>query len=461
MKQILKFQNALLPTGWVNDLLVQIGDDGNISSLNAGITATANEVSITEINGSVIPGVANLHSHAHQRAMAGLAEKSGPNADSFWSWRKVMYQFMERIQPHHLHAIASQLYLEMLLAGYTHVAEFQYLHHQRNGEHFENIAEMSLQTLNAAQDVGMGITSLPVHYQFGGFGEQSINEQQARFFNKPDTFLQIVESIQAATAGVANANLGVAAHSLRASSKESFTTILKSLDSKREMPIHIHIAEQIKEVEDCVSWSGVRPVDYCLNSFPVDENWCMVHATHMSDAEILRLAGTGAVVGLCPTTEANLGDGVFNASAYLNAGGKLGIGSDSHISVSPVEELRWFEYVQRLMHKSRNHLAGGANSSTGRNILDIVVTGGVQACGYAGGAIEVGKRADFVVLDTDHPLLVGRDQDYLLDSWIFSGNVNTVKEVYVGGKQLIKDGHHKFQEQINQRFRDVVKDLIY
>jgi len=416
----LKFKNALLVNGWVKDVYIEIDARGNISNIEEGITDAK--------DGCLIPGIANLHSHAHQRAMAGLAEKAGPNADSFWTWRKIMYQFLDAMQPHHLHIIASQLYLELLLAGYTHVAEFHYLHHKSDGKHYDNIAEMSLQTLNAAQEVGIGITSLPVHYQFGGFGEQPIGAQQVRFYNNPDTFLQIVESLEAASVNNPNTNLGIAGHSLRATNKGTFNEVLNSVDSS-DIPVHMHVAEQVKEVNDCLSWCGSRPVDYCLDNFDVSTNWCLIHATHMSESETRRLAMNGAVAGICPSTEANLGDGFFNASQFLGAGGNLGIGSDSHVSTSPTEELRWLEYGQRLLHKSRNQLSNGPKQSTGRRIFELATDGGAQACGINSGTIEIGQRADFIVLDQNNPLLIGRSEDQLLDSWIFSGNSNPISDV--------------------------------
>ena len=447
----LKVEHALLASGWARDVSIKVDINGNIDDIEVGITGAK--------KGCLIPGLANLHSHAHQRAMAGLAEKAGPNADSFWTWRKVMYQFLEQIQPHQLHAIASQLYLELLLAGYTRVAEFQYLHHNSKGTHYENIAEMSLQTLDAAQQVGIGITNLPVHYQYAGFGNQPISAQQARFYTKPDSYLRIFETLEKVTEDTPNANVGIAGHSLRATNKESFNDILNNIAASN-IPVHMHIAEQVKEVNDCVKWSGSRPVDYCLDNFNVNTNWCLVHATHMNESETTRLANSGAVAGICPSTEANLGDGFFNASQYLDAGGKLGIGSDSHISTSPVEELRWFEYGQRLLHKSRNQLSGSANLSTGRHLFGIAARGGAQACGIHSGTIKVGQRADFILLDTDHPILVNRSSDQLLDSWIFSGNTNSVSDVYVGGKHVISDCQHIHQERINQQFRIAMRELV-
>ena len=451
----LHFTKALLPGGWANNVRVSIDDSGIISNIEKEISG-AN-------HGCLLPGMANLHSHAHQRAMAGLAERAGNSDDSFWTWRKIMYQFLQAIQPEHLNAIASQLYVEMLKSGYTRVGEFQYLHHQPDGKQYSNPAEMSLQTMQAAIDTGLGITNLPVHYQFSGFGEQPLGQQQKRFDNDPELFLSIFQSLQQASIANDNIVTGIAAHSLRAVGKDGFKSILASLDpllnEGKPLPVHIHIAEQTKEVEDCMAWSGLRPVEYLFENFDVDKRWCLIHATHITENEIMAVAQSGAVVGICPATEGNLGDGVFNAVEYFKANGQFGIGSDSHISVSPTEELRWLEYGQRLIHRSRNVLSDGYGKSTGRALFHKAVTGGAQACGHNSGAIALGKRADFIVLDTSHPVLCERDNDELLDSWIFSGNNNTVRDVYVGGKQVIQDGQHEQQSEIAERFKSTLKTL--
>lgn len=432
-------------------MAVTVNDNGLIHKIKPGV-AGANA-------GCLLPGLANLHSHAHQRAMAGLSEHAQGQNDSFWTWRAQMYRLLESLQPHHLHAIASQLYMEMLKAGYTRVAEFQYLHHQTNGQPYANVAEMSLQTLTAARELGLGITSLPVLYQFGGFGGRPPSRQQARFTNDTDQFLSIFAALDHETRGDVNANIGIAAHSLRAVAKESLNEVLNGLPSASHRPIHIHIAEQLKEVTDCLAWSGARPVDYLYDNFEVDQRWCLVHATHLSDTETLRVAKSKAVVGLCPTTEANLGDGFFNAGRFIDAGGQFGIGSDSHVSISPVEELRWLEYGQRLIHQSRNQLCANNTRSTGRNLFDLAVAGGARACAHNAGAIEIGKRADFLVLDTDHPLLHARENDEILDSWIFSGNQNTVRDVFVGGEQVISGGRHVREEAVAHRYKSVLNEL--
>ncbi len=443
-------KTALLSKGWADNVRIDIDDTGDIANITTGVS-TAN-------SGCAIPSIANCHSHAHQRAMAGLAECSQQGEDNFWTWRSVMYAFLDRIGPDELYAIASQLYIEMLKAGYTQVAEFQYLHHQQDGTPYANIAEMSLQTLAAANETGLGITNLPVHYQFGGFGGQAISNQQRRFATNPAQYLEILECLAKERNGD-NVNIGVAAHSLRSVTKESFSEVLSGSVNQTDGPIHLHIAEQTKEVEDCVVWSGRRPVEYLYDHFEVNSNWCLIHATHMTDQETTLLAQSGAVAGLCPTTEANLGDGFFNATQFLNENGRFAIGSDSHISVSPTEELRWLEYGQRLLHRSRNQLSPGPNCSTGRALFDRAVTGGAQACGHNAGSIEIGRRADFVVLDDEHALLCDKTNDEYLDSWIFSGNANLVRDVYVGGQLVIEQGHHVDEDKVERCFKKVMKSL--
>lgn len=450
MTHAITLQSALLPSGWARNVRVEWDAQGMISAVEAD-QANAQ-------TGAMLPGLANCHSHAHQRAMAGLAERSGKTADSFWTWRDTMYSFLRTMNPEQLEAIAAQLYVECLQAGFTHIAEFQYLHHQPNGEHYQNLAEMSLRTLNAATDVGIGITCLPVHYQFAGFNEQLTSESQKRFFNTPDTMLRLLDELVNPIDAVPTAVLGIAGHSLRATSVDAFNAVLTGRPSS-ETPIHMHVAEQTREVDDCIAWSGQRPVEYCLNQFEVDERWCLIHATHMTEGETAALAKSQSVAGLCPTTEANLGDGFFNASNYLHHAGRIAIGSDSHISVSLVEELRWLEYGQRLVHRTRNQLAKGPESSTGAHLYQLAAHGGAQACGINTGAIRVGARADFVVLDTQSPILAARQGDEIIDSWIFSGNRSVVRDVYVAGRQVINNGRHAQQAAIEQRFIATVDAL--
>lgn len=443
---------ALLDNGWANSVEISIDAHGDID----GITPNS-DYSTGDRAPLVIPAIPNVHSHAHQRAMAGLGERASDHTDSFWTWRKVMYHYLERVGPEQLQHIAAQLYLEMLKAGYSCVGEFQYLHHDLDGKPFANRAEMSLQCLQAARHVGIGFTALPVLYRYSGFGNAAPLESQKRFINDADGFAEIVAALQKACASDANCSVGIAPHSLRAVSRELLEEVIGAVDNPAS--IHLHIAEQTREVDDCLAWSGQRPVQWVLDNFAVNQHWCLIHATHMSSAETSQLARSGCVAGLCPTTEANLGDGFFNAVEFFEQRGAWAIGSDSHISVDPVEELRWLEYGMRLQTRQRNVLVEPGRVSTGRSLLDGALAGGTDACGRRIGRIAPGYRADLIALASDHPRLYGRHGDDLLDSWIFSGNENLVRDVYVGGKKLIDNGRHHDEEKIAQNYRATLDQL--
>ncbi|MFV2031427.1 MAG: formimidoylglutamate deiminase [Gammaproteobacteria bacterium] len=450
--------SALLANGWADDVEITVDPCGDISKVSSGVPWRDGERV-----GVMVPGVQNVHSHAHQRAMAGRGEQTGRSSDgaedSFWTWRKAMYHYLERVQPGHLHHIATQLYLEMLKSGYTCVGEFQYLHHDVDGKAYENRAEMSLQCMQAASRVGLGFTALPVLYRYGGFGGADPLPAQKRFLNDVDDFVRIVETLQNESKHDANTSVGIAPHSLRAVNQELLQQVIDHCGVDNLAAIHIHIAEQSREVDDCLAWSRQRPVEWLFNHFEVNQKWCLIHATQMTNEETQRMAQSGCVAGLCPTTEANLGDGLFNATDYLGAGGHWAIGSDSHISIDPVEELRWLEYGQRLITHKRNLLASMARANTGRNLLDGALRGGAQACGRNTGSIEEGYRADVVVLDEQHPRLYGRNRDELLDSWIFSGNENLVKDIYVGGQKVIDNGHHADEDKIAENYRRTLDQL--
>ena len=452
-----KLSQALLPEGWRQDVCVRIDDAGMIQSVDAGGTVAGVET----ITGHAVPAVANVHSHAHQRAMAGLAERSGPGADSFWTWREAMYRFVLRMRPEDLEAVAAQLYVETLKSGSTVIGEFQYLHHQPDGTPYDNRAEMSLRCLAAAETAGIGITVLPALYSFGGFGGQPAAEGQQRFLNDSAGFGEIIEMLFAQAERQALQRVGIAPHSLRAVTAELLNEVIDGLDVlDGSAPIHLHVAEQIKEVEDCMAWSsGVRPVAYALDHFDLSGRWCTIHATHMTADETKRLAASGCIAGLCPTTEANLGDGIFPATQFLDAGGTIAIGSDSHIAVSPAEDLRMLEYSQRLRDLSRNALAGGPERSTGRRLFDAVADGGARAMMQPVGAIAPGKRFDVAVLDEDHPALIGRLGDDVLDSWIFSGGNACVRDVYVAGAQVVKDGRHVREDTVLADYRKAIARL--
>ena len=448
---------ALLPGGWARDVLFEVSPAGELIA----VTPNARPGDAARAGGTVLPGMPNLHSHAFQRAMAGLAERAGPEGDSFWTWREVMYGFVRRLRPEQVQAIATQLYVEMLKAGYTAVGEFHYLHHDTDGRPYADPAEMSQRVLAAAADSGIGITLLPVLYGYGGFGGQPAGEGQRRFLNAPDRLLAIIGAARAATAGDPQVAVGLAPHSLRAVTHETLTAAVTGLQSMDgDAPIHIHVAEQGKEVQDCIDWSGARPVEWLLQNAPVDDRWCLVHATHVTEEEMARLAASGAVAGLCPTTEANLGDGVFPATDYLAANGAFGIGSDSHISVSPVEELRWLEYGQRLIQRRRNLLSGGAAApSVGALLYRGALTGGVQALARPIGRLAAGARADLLVLDDDSPALYGREGDVLLDAAIFAGSTNPVRHVMAGGSWVVRDGRHHREAPVFAAYKAAIDAL--
>ena len=349
----------------------------------------------------------------------------------------------------------------MLKAGYTAVGEFHYLHHDRDGQPYGNLSEMSDRVRAAAGTTGIGITQLPVLYGFGGFGGQPAGEGQRRFLNDPERYLRLLESLAQGLPDDPQRQLGIAPHSLRAVTPETLATAIAGLDRVNPgAPIHIHIAEQTKEVEDCLAWSGARPVEWLLANQTVNARWCLVHATHMTEAETTGLAASRAVAGICPTTEGNLGDGLFPAVDYLKAGGSFGIGSDSHISISPIEELRWFEYGQRLFHRRRNLLSGGPDaSSVGGLLYKSALAGGAQALGRPIGSLAPGNRADMVVLNAEGPLLAGKNGDLLLDSLIFAGNENAVRDVMVGGEWCVMEGHHAKENEIAAAYCAVLAEL--
>jgi formimidoylglutamate deiminase len=449
---------VLLPEGWAEGTRIEIDGNGDIAAVVVGGSPDGAE----RARGPVVPGVPNLHSHAFQRAMAGLTEQRGTQArDSFWTWREVMYGFVARLRPETLQAIATQLYVEMLEAGYTAVAEFHYLHHGPDGTPYADPAELSHRVIAAAATAGIGITHLPVLYAHGGFGGQPPTAGQRRFVNDGDRFLALVEGLRSRHRASLDVRIGVAPHSLRAVTPRLLGDVLAGLDQlDAAAPIHIHIAEQTREVDECLAWSGARPVAWLLANAPVNHRWCLVHATHMTDTETRDLAASGAVAGLCPTTEANLGDGLFPVEPYLGHGGSLGVGSDSHISVSPVEELRWLEYGQRLTKRERNVAATAEAPHVGAGLYRRALAGGARACARSIGAIEPGHRADLVVLDAEHPLLVGRTGDTLLDAWVFAGNTPVVRDVMVGGAWVVRRGRHMHRDKCRIEYMRSINTLM-
>ena len=439
------FDRVSTPEGWLAPGRIEIGTDGLVAAVAAGEGGE-------RVGGIALPGMPNLHSHAFQRAMAGLAERAEPGADSFWTWREVMYGFVARLDPDDVEAIAAQLYCEMLKAGYTAVAEFHYLHHAPDGGAYDDRAEMAERVTRAAERTGIALTLLPVLYDAGGFGGAPVGGAQRRFANDADGLLGIVETMRRRHRAHPGFRVGLAPHSLRAAAPESIAAALDGLAAiESDAPIHIHIAEQAREVEDCLAWCGKRPVEWLLERHATGPRWCLVHATHMTAEETRALAATGAVAGLCPTTEANLGDGLFALAEFLEAGGRLGIGSDSHVSVSPVEELRWLEYGQRLVSRHRT-IAAPPEGSTGARLHQAALNGGSRATARDAGAIEAGRAADIVTLDAAHPLLAGKSGDAILDSYIFAGNANLVRDVMVGGRWVVRGGRHPEEDAVARAF---------
>ena len=450
------FSDVLLPEGWAASVRLSIAADGSIESVTPGGDADGCEL----VTGIAVPGVPNLHSHAFQRAMAGLAERGSERGDSFWGWRERMYAFSERFDPDDLQAVAAQLHIELLRNGYTCVAEFHYLRNAPNGSAYADPVEMARRIMAAAQVTGIGLTLLPVLYRSGDFGGVPATRGQRRFVATVEALLNDISTLRADTADEPGLRLGLALHSLRAVPPEDLKHAVEALLAQDPAgPIHIHVAEQLREVEACHAATGARPVEWLLAHADVDERWCVIHATHMTPAESRALAASGAVAGLCPTTEANLGDGVFSFADYSAANGTWGVGTDSHISVSPVADLRMLEYSQRLTTRERNIAAGHLDRSTGRALLAGAWAGGAQACGQKLGSISVGARADIVVLDGEHPSLVGRRGDEILDSWVFSGESTPVRDVMVGGAWVIRDGHHEQEEEVETRYRMVAERL--
>jgi formimidoylglutamate deiminase len=437
------FSSALLPEGWADDVVVAVDDHGVIAGIGVGEPCPP---FTDRLAGMAIPGVPNLHSHAHQRAMAGLTERSGPanGTDSFWTWRQTMYRLAQAISPDDLQAIATHAYIEMLQAGYTHVAEFHYLHHAPDGRPYANPAEMSARLVAAARDTGIGLTLLPVFYNTSGFDGAVCTEGQRRFACDVDGFAAIRAAIPPGVVA------GIAPHSIRAVTADALAAVLAACPAG---PVHIHVAEQRLEVEECLARRAARPVQWLLDHVDVDGRWCLVHATHVDAAEVAAMAARGATVGLCPTTEADLGDGIFPVEAFVAAGGRYGVGSDSQVSASPFEEMRLLEWGQRLASGRRTVLAGGPERSTGRTLVDAALAGGGAACGVAVGQIEVGMRADISVLGAGFPGDVG------LDKAIFAPRSNPVRHVVAGGECVVRDGQHRLQTIAAARFDSVVATL--
>lgn len=447
----LHFKQALLPGGWSRDVRLSIAD-GRIAAVETSVAATDDD----ERHAIGLPGLPNLHSHGFQRGMAGLTEIAGASSDSFWTWRELMYRFVARMTPEDIEAITAQAYVEMLEAGFTRVGEFHYIHHDASGAPYGDIAELGGRVAAAAQGSGIGLTLLPVFYAHAGFGDRTPDEGQRRFVNDVDRFAQLMEASRAAVAGCDGVMVGIAPHSLRAVTPDELAAIVPLANAG---PIHIHVAEQMKEVDDCIAWSGSRPVQWLLDHGPLDRRWCLVHATHMTDEETHAMAASGAVAGLCPVTEANLGDGIFNAAAFSEAGGAFGVGTDSNVLIGATDELRQLEYSQRLKLRARNVMATDRTASTGRALFEGALAGGAQALGVAGG-LATGFAADIVSLDANSPALAGRSGDAILDGWIFGSRSSPVDCVWTSGRKVVTNGRHQQAESVAAGFRRRLEGLL-
>lgn len=446
----LSARHLLTADGWRRDATLHL-ENGRIAAITDGMEGDTHDC--------ILAGMPNLHSHAFQRAMAGLTERRGNDPrDSFWTWREQMYRFLHALTPEHNHAIARWLYIEMLKAGYTRVGEFHYLHHQPDGTPYADPAAMAHSIMAAAEETGIHLTLLPVHYATSDFGGKPPTEGQRRFLHSTEAYLKLLESLARPCRGNGHI-LGIAPHSLRAVTQEMLHDVLAALPSLglQDCPKHIHVAEQVKEVEASVAWSGKRPAEWMLDNVPLDGRWCFIHATHLTHGETAELAKSGVVAGLCPTTEGNLGDGIFPARHFLQEGGTFGIGTDSHIAVNPAEELRMLEYGQRLAHQSRAVLS--QEVSCGKTLWQRAVQGGSRALGAASQGLAVGEAADFITLDCSSPLFAGKREDTLLDTAIFALPQLPVRDVYVGGARVVADGRHPLEAEAAQGFRTVLESI--
>lgn len=446
---VIHAEQALTPSGWQSDLRVTT-TDGRVTAVEPGVARPGDErVAV------LLPAVPNLHSHAFQRAMAGHAERRGSMVDSFWTWREAMYGCALAMSPEDVEAAAALLYVEMLEAGFGRVGEFHYLHHDKDGRPYGVIAEMAERIVAAAGEVGIRLTLLPVLYAHAGFGGQPPLPEQRRFICDPDQFGRLVEGCRSAAARLPGTVVGIAPHSLRAVTPAELAAVIPLAAGA---PIHIHAAEQTREVDDCLAETGQRPVDWLLSHAPLGRDWCLIHATHMTPVEAAALAASGTVAGLCPITEANLGDGIFDGPGFIQAGGRFGIGSDSNVLIGLADELRQLEYAQRLGRRERNVLAA-FHGSTGRTLFDGALAGGAAALGTQPAAIAVGADADLVSLDASHPSLAGRRGDDILDAWIFACNRPVIDGVWIGGTKHVSGGRHHARERVQARFARTMRAL--
>ena len=445
-------KQAKLSTGWASNVRVTHAD-GRITDIAPNQTPDAHDTCVD----TLLPALANLHSHSFQRAMAGMTEYRMAGKDSFWTWRDLMYRFTANLTPEHIEAIAAFVFLEMQEAGYASVGEFHYLHHQAGGATYDDLGELSSRIATAAAKTGIGLTHLPVLYTYGGAGQMPLEAGQARFGNSVDRFNDLVARARDVVAHLpADCQVGIAPHSLRATSPDDLKAVLAAHTAG---PVHIHIAEQPKEVADISAWLGARPVEWLLANADVTTNWCLIHATHMTADETTKMAKSGAVAGLCPVTEANLGDGPFNGPGYLEAGGAFGVGSDSNVLVSLTEELRTWEYSQRLRDVARNVMVVG-EGSVGDTIYTGAAKGGAQALGRGAGEIAVGELADVVAIDSAAPSMCALRQDQILDGLVFAAKDDVVTDVWSAGRHAVQSGRHVKRDDIVAAYKLAMQSLM-
>lgn len=448
-------ETALLNTGWASNVRVIVDQNGIIDTVTTDVDISSEDINLQDR--VLLPAPSNLHSHGFQRALAGLTEfRSGSQNDSFWTWRTLMYEFLEHLTPDHMRATNAYAQMEMLQAGYASLGEFHYVHHQNGGHAYENPAELANCITDAARLTGIGLTLLPVYYAQGGVDGRPLEGGQLRFKNNPDSYNELWQSANDYATRLSNDyQLGIAPHSLRAVSPDHLKRLTTTYANK---PIHIHIAEQIAEIEEISSAYGARPIEWLLDHSDISANWCLVHATHLTKTEVTGIAKSSAIAGLCPVTEANLGDGIFDAISYLQQNGAIGIGTDSNISISFTHELRMLEYSQRLQNKGRALLCFDGKS-TGRTLFEKTLKGGAKAIGRKSGKIEIGCFADMVTLDLKHMDMNGLSGDYLLDSWIFASKDDLVRDVISAGRHVVKEGHHIRKTEIETAFAQTISSL--
>jgi formiminoglutamate deiminase len=449
------FESALLPAGWARGVRIT-SSAGRIEQV---LTDTQPQPP-DERHAIALPGVPNVHSHAFQKGLAGLTERRAAGADSFWSWRELMYRFLERMGPEQLEAISTLCFAEMLEAGFTHVGEFHYLHHDCDGRAFADPGELAGRIAAGAAATGIGLTLLPVFYAHGGFSAAPPAPRQRRFVTDVAGFARVLEACHRVVRPLSGASVGVAPHSLRAVTPPELSAVVQL---GKDGVVHIHIAEQVREVEECLAWSGRRPIEWLLDAQPVGAQWCLVHATHATEAELTGIADRGAIAGLCPITESSLGDGIFPAAAFASRGGRFGVGSDSNVMLDAAAELRTLEYSQRLAQRARNVLAAGADASTGRTLFETALAGGWQALHNDAATqprgLTAGASLDLITLNSRHPALLERRDDEILDSWIFAGGRELIDCVWRAGERVVAGGRHRDRDKLIARYGRALREL--